>query len=244
MEKKEIVTGRNPVVEYLKSVPDTEGMSVHISEGSHGRIIDEILSLCKKRNVRVVAEGKSFFNRFSSAAHQGVVLMMPRAKEAPATDDVLSRAVRDKGVVVLLDQVTDPHNLGSIIRSAEALGCMAVIIPKNNSAAVNETVIKTAAGATAHIEIIQVTNVAQFLEELKGMGFWVIGTSDHGTVKISEVKNILPACIIIGGEGKGMRRLTEEKCDYTVSIPLKGKVSSLNASVAAGIVMYEVLKGS
>ncbi|HPS58862.1 MAG TPA: 23S rRNA (guanosine(2251)-2'-O)-methyltransferase RlmB [Spirochaetota bacterium] len=242
MEKKEIVTGRNPVIEYLKSVPDTAGMSVHISEGSHGRIIDEIISLCKKRNVRVVTEGRSFFNSYSSAAHQGVVLIMPRTKEAPVSGDVLSTAARDKGVVVLLDQITDPHNMGSIIRSAEALGCKAVIIPKNNSAAVNETVIKTAAGATAHIEIIQVTNVAQFLEELKGMGFWIIGTSDHGTVKIGEVKNILPACIIIGGEGKGMRRLTEEKCDYTVSIPLRGKVSSLNASVAAGIVIYEMLK--
>lgn len=242
MEKKEIVTGRNPVVEYLKSVPDTTGMSVHVAEGSHGRVIDEILSLCKKRNVRVVTEGKSFFNRFSSAAHQGVVLMMPRSHEAPRQGDVLSAAVSEKGVIVLLDQVTDPHNMGSIIRSAEALGCMAVIIPKNNSAGINETVIKTSAGATAHIEIIQVTNVAQFLEELKGMGFWIIGTSDHGTVKISDVKDILPACIVIGGEGKGMRRLTEEKCDYTVSIPLRGRVSSLNASVAAGIVIYEVLK--
>lgn len=243
MEKKEIVTGRNPVIEYLKSVPDTAGMSVHIAEGSHGKIIDEIQSLCRKRNVRVVTEGKSFFNRFSSAVHQGVVLIMPKVKDAPPSGDVLSRAARDKGVVVLLDQVTDPHNMGSIIRSAEALGCMAVIVPKNNSAGINETVIKTAAGATAHIEVIQVTNVAQFIEELKVMGFWIIGTSDHGTIKIGELKNILPACIVIGGEGKGMRRLTEEKCDYTVSIPLKGKVSSLNASVAAGIVIYEVLKG-
>ena len=242
MEKKEIVTGRNPVIEYLKSVPDTTGMSVHISEGSHGRVIDEILMLCKKRKVQVVTEGKSFFNRFSSAAHQGVVLMMPRSKDVPEQGDVLSSAAAEKGVVVLLDQVTDPHNMGSIIRSAEALGCRAVIIPKNNSAGINETVIKTAAGATAHIEIIQVTNVAQFIEELKGMGFWIIGTSDHGTVKITELKEILPACIVIGGEGKGMRRLTEEKCDYTVSIPLRGRVSSLNAAVAAGIVIYEVLK--
>lgn len=242
MEKKEVVAGRNPVIEYLKSVADTEGMSVHISEGSHGRIIDEIVSLCKRRNVRVITEGKSFFNRYSSSAHQGVVLVMPRAKGAPAQADVLSRAVREKGAIVLLDQITDPHNMGSIIRSAEALGCMAVVIPRNNSAAVNETVIKSSAGATAHIEIIQVTNVAQFLDEIKAMGFWVVGTSDRGTVKISDLKNVLPACIVVGNEGKGMRRLTGEKCDYTVSIPLRGRVSSLNASVAAGIVIYEVLK--
>jgi len=244
VEKKEVVTGRNPVMEYLKSVPSADGMSVHIAEGSHGRIIDEIISLCRKRGVRVSIEGKSFFSRFSSAVHQGVVLVMPRTGVTRATGDALAAAAENRGVVVLLDQVTDPHNMGSIIRSAEALGCRAVIIPKNNSAAVNETVIKTAAGATAHIDIIQVTNVAQCIEELKGMGFWIIGTSDHGTVSTGELKNILPACIVIGGEGKGMRRLTEEKCDYTVSIPLKGRVSSLNASVAAGIVIYEVLKDS
>lgn len=244
MEKKEVVTGRKPVMEYLKSVPSAEGMSVHISEGAHGKIIDEITALCRKRGVRVSTEGKSFFSGFSSAVHQGVVLIMPRTGGAGAGGDALSAAAKNKGVVVLLDQITDPHNMGSIIRSAEALGCGAVIIPKNNSAAVNETVIKTAAGATAHIDIIQVTNVAQCIDELKGMGFWIIGTGSHGTVSPGELKDILPACVVIGGEGKGMRRLIEEKCDYTVSIPLKGRVSSLNASVAAGIVIYEVLKDS
>lgn len=242
MEKKEAVTGRNPVLEYLKGSNETNGMSLHVSEGSHGRIIDDILSLCKKKNVRVVTESRSFFDRFQASVHQGVVLYIPPKKERADSGSILKRAASDRGVIVLLDQVTDPHNTGSIIRSAEALGCMAVVIPKTNSAGITDTVIKSSAGATAHIEIMTINNVAQFLEELKREGFWIIGTSDHGNVELSKLGTILPACIVIGSEGKGMRRLTEEKCDYTVSIPLKGKVSSLNASVAAGIVIYEIMK--
>ena len=244
MEKKEIITGRNPVFEYINSAPDPGGMSLHISAGAHGRIIDDITRICRKKNIKVTIEEKSFFDRYSSSVHQGVVLFIPRQRENSGNAGILEKTASEKGAVVLLDQITDPHNMGSIIRSAEALGCKAVLIPKTNSSAVNETVIKSSAGATAHIPIVHITNVARCLEELKGMGYWIIGTSDHGSVKIEEIRNIAPACIVIGSEGKGMRRLTEEMCDYTVAIPLRGRVSSLNASVAAGIIIYEVLKGT
>ena len=147
-----------------------------------------------------------------------------------------------KGVLVLLDQITDPHNVGAIIRTAEALGADAVVLPKAHSPEIGPTVIKASAGATAHIRIITVTNVASFLDRLKGMGYWVVGTAADGNLPLTEASTVKPAVVVIGSEGQGMRRLTEENCDYIVSIPLRGRISSLNASVAAGIVLYEILK--
>lgn len=244
MEKKEIITGRNPVIEYLRGLKDPSGVELHVSDSAHGKIIDEILGICRNKKVKTVQENKSFFAQYtSSSVHQGVVLYVPKKVKKEESGSLLQKIADDKGVIVLLDQITDPHNLGSIIRSAEALGCGAVAITKDNSAAINDTVIKTSAGATAYIQTITVTNIGQFLDELKTLGFWIAGTSDHGDVSPDMLKDIRPACIIIGSEGKGMRRLTEEKCDYIVSIPLKGKISSLNASVAAGIVIYKIING-
>lgn len=243
MEKKEIITGRNPVFEYLKSAQGSIRGDLHVSSSAHGKIINDIINLAKSRNIKVYQENKDFFKKFtSSASHQGVVLSLSIKSDKKDPDLVLKKIISKKGVLLLLDQITDPHNLGSIIRSAEALGCDAVVLPKNNSADITETVIKASAGATAYMEIIYISNVARFLEDIKKDGFWIIGTSDHGSVQLRGLSDIKPACLIIGSEGKGMRRLTEEKCDYIVSIPLKGKVSSLNASVAAGIALYEILK--
>lgn len=241
MEKKEIIIGRNPVLEYLNATKSGSGIELHVSASAHGKIISDITGAAKGKGVKITLEYKDYFKQFSSASrHQGVALMIPRKTGGKDTMSILGEIRDKKGVVVLLDQITDPHNAGSIIRSAEAMGCGAVILPKSNSAEVNETVIKTSAGATAYIEIITISNVSQLLDELKAMGFWIIGTSDHGTVELKGLRDMRPACVIIGSEGKGMRRLTEEKCDYIVSIPLSGRVSSLNASVAAGIVIYEV----
>ncbi len=243
MEKKEVITGRNPVLEYLKSIKGAIRGELHVSSSAHGKIITDIENMARSRNIQILRQEKDYFKKISSSSsHQGVALIIHKKNEKADPDTILSRIIEDKGVIILLDQITDPHNLGSIIRSAEALGCAAVVIPKNNSADINETVIKASAGATAYMEIISISNVARFLDQIKKDGFWIVGTSDQGSVKINELSRIRPACLIVGSEGKGMRRLTEEKCDYIVSIPLKGKVSSLNASVAAGIVLYEILK--
>ncbi len=244
MENKEVITGRNPVIEYLKGIKDNSGVELHISDSAHGKIIDEILGICKNRKIKIIREDKVFFSNYtSSSVHQGVVLYAPKKYGKADSGSTIQRIASEKGVIILLDQITDPHNLGSIIRSAEALGCGAVAITKDNSVAINDTVIKTSAGATAYIETISVTNIGQFLDELKNLGYWIAGTSDHGNVSLDKLKDIRPACIIIGSEGKGMRRLTEEKCDYVISIPLKGNISSLNASVAAGIVIYKIING-
>jgi len=243
MEKKEVITGRNPVFEYLKSAHGNIRGELHVSSSAHGKIINDIIGLAKSRNIKILQENRDFFKKFSSSSsHQGVALSVSIKSEKKDPELILKNIRDKKGVILLLDQITDPRNLGSIIRSAEALGCGAVVLPKNNSAEITDTVIKASAGATAYMEIITISNVAQFLEDIKKDGFWIVGTSDQGTVKIGELSDIRPSCLIIGNEGKGMRRLTEEKCDYIVSIPLKGKVSSLNASVAAGIALYEILK--
>ena len=243
MENKKIVFGRNPVHEYLREASSGAGMELHVAAGAHGKIIDDIRDLARARGIRVIDEGKDFFNSLGpSAGHQGVVLYLRGgASREMSEDEVLEEAASSGGVIVLLDQITDPHNAGSIIRTAEALGAIAVVIPGARSAGITPTVVKSSAGATAYIPVITVSNAAAFLDRAKKAGMWVIGTSDHGTAKMSKLREMKPAVVVIGSEGSGMRRLTEEKCDMTVRIPLRGRVSSLNASVAAGIVLYEVL---
>ena len=141
-----------------------------------------------------------------------------------------------------LDRISDPHNVGSIIRSAEALGASGVALSRAHSAEVTPVVVKASAGATAHLPVLTVSNVAQFLERAKARGFWIIGASGEGESSPEDVAEVRPAVLVIGSEGEGMRRLTEHKCDYMVRIPLRGTIASLNASVAAGIILYELLK--
>ena len=243
MEDKEIIFGRNPVLEYLKSAPQGSRMELHLSRGAHGKIMDVIRDEARRKGVRIIDEDRQYFESMGgSSTHQGVVLrVLERKVESVSLEDLLSRTVAEKSVIVLLDQITDPHNAGSIIRSAEALGALGVVIPGAHSAGITPVVVKSSAGATAHIPVITVPNAAAFMDRAKDAGLWIIGTSDHATTSLSRIKEMKPAVVVIGSEGTGMRRLTEEKCDMTVRIPLKGKVSSLNASVAAGIVLYKIL---
>jgi len=242
MEKDKIIIGRNPVLEYIKNIKKNDNTILYISEKSHGKIISEIATLAKKKSISIQYKDKSFFETISSSSkHQGVALSAPTLLQSNNIKDILKKTVAEKGVIVLLDQITDPHNTGSIIRSAEALGCSAVILPKDKSAGITSTVIKSSAGATAHIPIFPIGNIATFIEDAKKHNFWIIGTSDHGTTDILEIKKLKPLILIIGSEGAGMRKLTEEKCDKTVYIPLKGKISSLNASVAAGIIIHQIM---
>lgn len=157
-------------------------------------------------------------------------------------NEFLNHVLLERGILVLLDQLTDPHNIGSIIRTAEALGAAGLVITKSRSTDINSTVIKTSSGATAHLRILTISNISNFIEKAKKIGFWIIGTGERGNAKLSLLKEMKPSIIIIGNEGKGIRRLTQEKCDIIAQIPLKGKISSLNASVAAGIILYEALK--
>ena len=243
MEKKELIFGRNPVLEYLKKSTSNDKAVVFISKNSHGKIIDTIASLALQKKIRVEYKDKDFFSKLGpSSSHQGIALRLTSQNIEADERDVLDYVAQKNGILILLDQITDPHNAGSIIRTSEAFGCDAVILPKSNSVGINQTVIKSSAGATAHIKIITISNVASFLELAKEKGFWIVGSSDHGTHDLEKLNEIKPAIIIIGSEGKGMRKLTEEKCDIIIRIPMKGRISSLNASVAAGILIYEAAR--
>lgn len=242
MENQEIIFGRNPVLEYIKQLAEGSGAVLYISDNAHGKIIDIIIGRAKEKRIKIEHCTREYLaGLYPSSKHQGIILMLPRGKENTDDGDFLALAQQKKGVIVLLDQLSDPHNVGSIIRSAEALGADGVVIPKDRSADITGTVIKASAGATAYLKILTVPNIASFIEKAKKSGFWIIGTSDKGDTNLDRLKELRPAVIIIGSEGTGMRRLTQEKCDYIVAIPLKGHVSSLNASVAAGIILYEAL---
>jgi len=242
LEEKEIVYGRNPVLEYLKSGTDIRA-TLHLSDSAHGKIIDVIREAARARRVKIeVCTKEKLALMHDGAGHQGVILVIEAGRIQIDADELVRRTVASNGVLVLLDQLTDPHNVGAIIRTAEALGAEGVIMPKAHAPELGKVVAKTSAGATAHIPVVLVPNAARFIDDAKDKGIWAVGSDDAADTEISKLSSIRPALLVIGSEGEGMRRLTAEKCDHIVKIPLKGKVSSLNASVAAGILLYELLK--
>lgn len=175
--------------------------------------------------------------------HQGVLAKLKYMEFAYATvEDIFERAERknERVLITILDEIVDPHNLGAIIRSAECAGFHGVIIPKHNSAEVNATVMKTSAGAATHIPIVQVTNLSRAMKELKAQGVWIHGTSMNATKNYFEMDARDHIAVVIGSEGSGMRRLTEQGCDFLIKIPIFGNIESLNASVAAGIVFFDI----
>ena len=248
MENQEIIFGRNPVIEYIKQSSTDSGAVLYVSESAHGKIISTIINYAKGKKIKVEVCSKDNLGTFvKGAKHQGVVLIPSRSSSSKVEDKTdidtfLKTTANQNGVIVLLDQLTDPHNIGSIIRTAEALGASGIILTKAHSSGITGSVIKTSAGATAYLPVYTIANAAGLIDKAKNEGFWIIGSSDKGEINIERLKELKPSLIIIGSEGTGMRRLTQEKCDYIVSIPLKGKISSLNASVAAGIILFEALK--
>jgi 23S rRNA (guanosine2251-2'-O)-methyltransferase len=245
VEDKELIFGRNPVLEYLRTAEQGSPYELYISDGAHGKIIDMIAGEARAKKIPMRYQDKEFFSRLgASSHHQGVALKIPPSvrEHAAGMEPLLERTRNRKGVLVLLDHLTDPQNVGSIIRTAEALGCGGIVMPRAHAAGITPVVVKASAGATAHIEILTVSNVAMFIEAAKVAGFWIVGTSDRGTEPPAKLRGYRPAVVVIGSEGEGMKHLTEEACDLVVRIPLRGSVSSLNASVAAGIILHELLR--
>ena len=206
-----------------------------IARGAGGPRLQEIIDLARQRSVPVRFEPREALDRASnSAAHQGV-LAFGAAERYRELDEVAVNAQ----LLVLLDGVEDPHNLGAIIRTAYAAGAAAVLVPDRRAAGLTETVAKAAAGALEHLPVVRVGNVTQTLETLKARGFWIYGLDERATHLYSEIDYAKPTLMVLGGEGQGLHQLVKKHCDVLVRIPMAGAISSLNVSVAAGIVLFE-----
>ncbi len=236
-----IIEGRNPVIEALRSEVqiDTILISKEAAQGS----LNKIIELAKNKNILVKNVDKATLDRLSeNKRHQGVIAEAMEY-EYKDIDDILNYAKKrgEKPFVVILDEITDVHNLGAIIRTAECLGAHGVIIPKRRAAQINGVVAKSSAGAIEYLPVARVTNISQTLEELKEKGLWIYGADMNGK-NIYEEKFDVPVGLVIGSEGSGIGRLIKEKCDNLVKIPMKGNINSLNASCAASIIIYEIMK--
>ena len=228
-----ILSGIHPVGEALRSNHPLD--RVLVAQGAGGPRLQEIVELCRRRNIVVRFEPREALDRVAaSAAHQGVVAL--GAAHAYADYETSIAAAQ---LIVLLDGVEDPHNLGAVIRSAHAAGAKAILIPERRAAGLTETVAKAAAGAMEHIAVARIGNVSQTLEDLKKRGFWVYGLDERGESLYSEVDYARPTVLVLGGEGHGMHQQVRKHCDAVVRIPMTGAISSLNVSVAAGIVLFE-----
>ncbi len=245
-EPKEIredrLEGRNPVIEVLKSDRTIE--KVFIASGQKEGSILKIIAMAKDRGIIVQEVDRVKLDSMSQTGnHQGVIAYVSEYKYFEV-DDILGIASSkgEKPFIIILDEITDPHNLGSIIRSAEVSGAHGVIISKRRSVGVTPTVAKSSSGAVEHMAVAKVTNIAQTIEYLKKQGVWIVGADMDGDKLYYESDLKGPIAIVIGSEGEGMGQLIKEKCDFLVKIPMKGRISSLNASVAGGLIMFEVLR--
>lgn len=236
------VEGRNAVLELLESEKDIN--KIYVSRGEKHGSINKIIAIAKERKIIIVEKDKRQMDEMvQNENYQGVIAIVPPF-EYCEIDDILNvgKEKNEEPFVLILDGIEDPHNLGSIIRTAETAGVHGVIIPKHRAAAVNSTVNKVSAGAVQHMKIARVTNISDCINELKDKGLWICGT-DISTDKYYYDQDYRGAIgIVIGNEGKGMSDKVKKNCDFLVKIPMKGKVTSLNASVSTGIVIYEAMK--
>ena len=234
----EVIAGRNPVTEALNG--DREVERIFIADGAEGSV-SKIVAIAKEQGVIVDFVPKEKIDAMAPGAkHQGVVAKVSEYRYAEM-DEIFARAEEsgEDPFIVILDEVTDPHNLGAIIRTAECAGAHGVIIPKRRSASLTQTVALASAGAIENMPVVQVTNLARTIDELKEKGIWV-GAADMDGETYYEANLSGPIAIVIGNEGKGVGRLVKEKCDFVLSIPMYGKINSLNASNAAAILMYGI----
>ena len=239
----EYVVGRNPVIERLqRESQDVE--KICIAEGSTHARIRQIITMAEQVSIPIKHCTRRELDRLeSSVPHQGVIAFI----KAPHYGDLSSilakvqQSERD-ALLVMLDGVQDPRNLGAILRTADAANADAVIIPKNRAVGVTAAVHKASAGASAYIPIVRVTNLARTVDVLKKAGIWVAGATGDASLLYTEADFNVPLCLVLGSEGEGIRRLVKEKCDYLVHLPMLGNIESLNVSVAAGVLLYEALR--
>ncbi len=236
------IEGRNSVLELLESGKDIN--KIYVTRGEKHGSINKILGIAKERKIIVVEKDKRQMDEMAQEEnYQGVIAIVPPF-EYVEIQDILQDAVEknEEPFVLILDGIEDPHNLGSIIRTAETAGVHGIIIPKRRAVSVNSTVNKASAGAVEHMKIARVTNISDAIEELKQAGLWICGTDINSEKYYYNQDLTGPLGIVIGNEGKGISAKVKKNCDFNVKIPMKGKVTSLNASVSTGIIVYEAVK--
>lgn len=238
----EQLEGRNPVLEALQA-----GLAIHkvlVAKGTQGSAITRIIDMCKEQSVNLQWVDRTMLDRKSQTGrHQGVIAELAAIGYA-SLDTVLQRAAdaQEDLLVVVLDEIEDPHNLGSIIRTAEAAGAHGVIIPRHRAAGLTAAVARASAGAVAHLPVVQVPNLVQCIKTLQEAGAWVVGADAAAEQTAYQANLIGPLVVVLGSEGKGIGRLLREHCDFLVRLPMFGKVGSLNVSVSAGVMLYEVIR--
>lgn len=241
-EGEDRLEGRNPVLEALKS--DRTINKVWVAKGDREGSIKQIVALAREKKIVVQEVERSKLDAMTlTGAHQGVVAFVAM-KDYVEVDDII-QAAQEKGeapFIIILDEITDPNNLGSILRTADAVGAHGVIIPKRRAVGLTSAVSKASAGAVEYVPVARVTNIAQTIEVLKKQNIWIVGTDMSGEKAFYEQDLKGPVALVVGSEGQGMGKLIQEKCDFVVNIPMKGNISSLNAAVAGAVVMYEIMK--
>lgn len=241
-EYQDQIEGRNSVIALLESKKDIN--KILIAKGEKHGSIHKIIAMAKEQKVIIKEVEKNKLQQLSQTENaQGVIAIVPPFQYSEV-DEILEEAKKRKEdpFILILDGIEDPHNLGSIIRTAETAGVHGIIIPKRRSALVNSTVSKVSAGAVEYMKIAKVNNITETLKKLKQEGIWICGTDINTKIQYDKQDFTGPIAIIIGSEGFGISRLVKENCDFLVKIPMKGKVTSLNASVSTGIILYEALK--
>ncbi len=237
-----IIEGRNAVIEALRA--GTAIDKIYLQKGETDKTLGHIASRARAAGTVVVEADRRKLDAMSRThAHQGVIALAS-VREYSSIEKILQAAAQreEPPLLVICDELSDPHNLGAVIRTAECAGAHGVIIPKRRSAGLTAVVAKTSAGAVSHVPVARVPNLPALLKSLKQQGIWIFGTAADGATSLYDADLKGPAAIVIGNEGAGMGRLVKESCDFLVSIPLKGKVSSLNASAAAAVLLYEAVR--
>ena len=237
-----LIEGRNAVIEALRTGTGID--KIFIQKGETDKTLGHIASKARAAGAVVVEADRRKLDAMSRThAHQGVIALTAVREYASVEEILADAAAKDeKPLIVVCDEISDPHNLGAIIRTAYCAGAHGVIIPKRRSAGLTSVVAKTSAGAVSHMKVARVPNIPSLLKDLQKQGLWVFGTAANGTTGLYDADLKGPAAIVIGSEGDGMTRLAAETCDFLVSIPMKGDLNSLNASASAAILLYEAVR--
>ncbi|OEH93170.1 23S rRNA (guanosine(2251)-2'-O)-methyltransferase RlmB [Bacillus solimangrovi] len=237
----EWIAGKNPVLEALRSGRDIN--KVWIAEGTQRTTVQQLQKLAKESNTIVQIVPKQKLEQVVGKNHQGVAASVAAYTYADLDDIIeIAKKKNEDPFILLLDEIEDPHNLGSILRTADSVGVHGVVIPKRRAVGLTNAVAKSSTGAIEYVPVARVTNMARTIDELKDRGFWIAGTDASAKQDFRQMSVDMPLGVVIGSEGRGMSRLIKDKCDFLLSLPMVGQVTSLNASVAAGLLMYEVYR--